>query len=190
MSRRWHAEEVLGVLARLPEGARPAEIDRAAGGTSGTQAIAQSCRVLANVGLLERLDGGEYRLTTIGRRHIGKEYRSGQSNGVRRRRSLWQRVWYIIRARRKFSVADLFELADLKAVDERKVRYYLTVLTRAGCIAPLARGERTPAGRIAKRWLLIADPGPAHPVWRPGRRELYDPNSGKVIYSAEAEAAA
>lgn len=190
MSRRWHAEKVLQVLTRRPGGATTSEIARVAGDESDVQSVGQSCRVLAKVGLVERAGDRRYRLTALGRGHAGKEYRTGQSNGLRQRRGLWRRVWYVIRARRKFTVQDLFELADLKPVDERKVRYYLTLLTRAGYLVPMARGVRSPAGATLKRWFLVTDTGPAHPVWRTQRRELYDPNSGRVVYSADAEGTA
>jgi len=197
----WTSQAVLNALHRLTDATDTVLLDgvvRATGLT--TRQAAKACAKLVAHGLLARVHDangrvkpGVYTLTPDGRYALeaGAKLTSGPRgpHGKLRVRSntLRDRVWRLLRIRRKLSVPEAVALlcdGEMSAQDltrtTNNVQKYLRSLRRAGYLADLRREPGTsPTSNGAKRYLLVRDAGPHAPV----RREngtVFDPNTGDV----------
>lgn len=100
------------------------------------------------------------------------------------------RAWWVMRERRRFTVPGLLMIvADSRQRDAASnLRKYITTLTRVGMLVEDGREPPTSlTDNGAKRYRLIQNTGPKAPVWRPSRREVYDPNTGEAHPIPEAD---
>ena len=161
----------------------------------GRRGLVKAVCVLIARGLAERRERGCYVLSEAGAAFLagGGRVTSGP-NGPhtssrpksRKRPTHRDRVWLAIRIRRKFGMGDLLELIDDGTRPPRQgyanIRTYVAALTQAGLLVELpVRAEGTaPTSNGFKRWALVDDPGPAAPIWRAARGEVFDPNRGET----------
>lgn len=136
---------------------------------------------------------GQYRITEAGMAWLGKGRAVASGQGKRSRsstRGLRERAWWLMRAWRKFTLADLLTtLADGSERDATSnLGKYLAALGRAGIVKRLQRRSpglsETSNGHVI--WWLAKDIGPAAPVWRQAHKAVYDPNSGQ-LFACEGE---
>ncbi|BCB26451.1 hypothetical protein SKTS_13370 [Sulfurimicrobium lacus] len=160
--------------------------------------IANSCAILVNRELIERIKPGCYKLLPAGHVLIarGFEVKSGPRGETAVKQhtdTLRMKAWRAMRQRKKFSLGDLLVLVangGEKAI-ENNVGQYLRALERAGYLTRMARREpgtaMTSNGFI--RYLLVKDSGPLAPIWRPSKETVYDPNTQEEHSYAMAQSA-
>lgn len=114
-----------------------------------TDQVGQAVRLLIKRDLVERIELGCFRLTEAGQEAVAKglTIRSGPAGRKprkapeRRRPSLQQRAWNVMRMRTRFTVADLIVTSaietDVRADDT--IQRYLRVLTKAGYVQAVGR---------------------------------------------------
>lgn len=184
MNRGWFAERFLAALAAIPDGATPKGIADVAGVDISHGRRKAAVNTLLKHGLVRR-EGGVYRLTDAGRRHLGKQIRNGPAVGTagNGKPAVLRRAWRLMRMQRRFSLRDLFEMLDVPkdSTAAARVRKYVGRLMQAGYVKRLGRTERVGGGTWWAVYLLVRDTGPVNPVWRDPHREMYDPNTGEVI---------
>lgn len=150
--------------------------------------VATACGKLVSRGWIVRRERGCFVLSAEGRRALdaGETITSGPNGPLsqdrpRRNRKQTDRdlIWRTIRIQQKFSVADL---ETVSGASRDNVSRYVWALEKAGYLIKLRREPGTsPTSNGFGRWTLINDPGGLPPIWRPRRREVYDPNSGHTI---------
>lgn len=148
--------------------------------------VRQSAATLCKNGLLEKTGKGCHKIT-----RAGKQALAAGENG--RGARVWPdtlrvRIWRAIRIRRKFSIADIIALvADENSRGDitSNVQKYVRALTLAGYLVEMSRREQgtAPTSNGYKRWWLqdAKDTGPKAPVWRAGKKSVYDPNTDAEI---------
>lgn len=139
-----------------------------------------------------------YRLTKLGRGPETPYLKSG-SAGHRPRHGarpspLRDGVWAALRIKRKATIPDLLEVADVEGDRDRQhhiVRQYLSWLARAGVVNPLPRlAKREGPGTGLRVYLLVRDLGPQSPYFDRDKRVVVDRNGGAELPVDEpAEAA-
>ena len=191
------AQSILEHIASGPGGVRftaelAAMLDRRA------NVIATVASNLKRRGLIRAPQRGRYQLTDAGRKWLadGKVVQSGQ--GRRRMRDhsygLRERAWWLMRERRKFTIADLLDtLADGTERDAfGNLCKYVRALERVGIVQRMRRrvAGTAPTSNGAVLWLLKRDLGRKAPVWRhrEGKGHVYDPNAAAVIVPPSQEA--
>ena len=89
----------------------------------------------------------------------------------------YQRMWTVIRGLRVFTSRDVEQLAEVRKDAAKK---YIHALMRAGYLKVVGKVRPGPMGAPLRRYRLLKDTGPRHPVycWRTG--VLRDPNTGEV----------
>lgn len=104
------------------------------------------------------------------------------------------RAWWLIRKDRIFTLEKmLFSVADGSERDAPgNLQKYISALERVGVLARLEHREpgaaATSNGHVV--WRLVRDLGRKAPVWRTAQNVLFDPNSGALIATLAALAAA
>lgn len=96
---------------------------------------------------------------------------------------LRQRAWWVMRRHGVFTLPEL--LASVADGSERdaasNLGRWLRSLALAGILKPEGRARpESPTSNGALRYRLVNDLGRNAPVWRQGRREVFDPNSGGI----------
>ena len=111
----------------------------------------------------------------------GQKLSSGQATPRPRNttRGLRQRAWWVIRARKTFSLPELLlTLADGSEKDAAgNLGRYLKRLSQAGFLA--LTGRRAETGHL--RYRVTRNNGRLAPVVRTKTREVFDPNTGEVF---------
>lgn len=162
--------------------------------TEPAEVTATICKLVSRR-LVERVRPGHYRLTALGEtaRDAGEQIAVGRpkgckDTGIRKPNTdtLRARLWRMLRRRGKASLPELLELArnGTESDDPRDGQRYMAALAAAGLVVRMPR--KGPDGEY--RYSLVNDPGPLPPVYRRGRRQVYDPNTGRVIDIDESEA--
>lgn len=153
------------------------------------KSIVAAVATLIGRGLADRREVGCYTLTAEGEsfRAAGKEIKSGPNGplnlaAVRRPRRTTQRdrLWSAMRILKKFTLGEILTLAGDGS--ESNAQHYIAALAGAGYLRQMHRRERGTSltSNGFKRWQLIRDTGPAAPIWRKQRGELFDPNISGV----------
>lgn len=149
--------------------------------------VAQACCKLVSRGWIVRREKGCFELSAKGRKaaEAGETITSG-SHSPRteasprrpRRQTVRDRMWTAIRTLKKFTLADLETMAGASRCDAQR---YTRVLASAGYLSRLRSEPGTaPTSNGFHRYLLIRPSGPEAPVYRAGRREVYDRNDGEI----------
>lgn len=191
------AQPILEHIAAAPDGIGiTADLARALDRRANV--IATVASNLKRRGLIHAPQAGRYQLTDAGRQWLadGKVVQSGQ--GRRRMRDhsygLRERAWWLMRERRKFTIADLLDtLADGTERDAHgNLCKYVRALERAGIVQRMRRRipGAAPTSNGAVLWHLKRDLGRKAPVWRhrEGKGHVYDPNAAAVIVPPSQEA--
>jgi hypothetical protein len=175
------------VLAALDQvDCRTTESLAAATGLSGHDVSMAAGKLIAR-GLADRAERGCYTLTPEGAAHqaSGKPILPGprgpRNSPTPRRQAntLRTRLWAAMRIRGKFTIGDLLDLAAQGDGSYSGAQKYVTALARAGYLRQLPIREQgtAPTSNGHRRWTLIDNTGPAAPVVRPARGEVWDPNT-------------
>ena len=156
------------------------------------KSISNSLCHLIHLGYVERSENSSYRLTQqgISLKTSGQEvtFSTGPTKGYLKqhvhRHSLRERVWRLIRLKRKFSIKDLLSIVlnGTEKDPESNIQRYLKALSRTHYISELKMRE---AGNVKqsngfKRYVLIKDTGNKAPLLRMQSKEVYDPNTGEI----------
>lgn len=191
-TKNWHGRKLLDALA-VTEGCRTiAELAEETG--LEAKQVSTTCRILKRRQMVAQHKPGCYRLTAIGqvaRQAAAEPARSGPQRRLTGRRkpnaktTFRDRLWRFLRLNPKATISRLVRLAGegRPKQEAANAHAYLRVLKRAGVIVEMRqRAEaNSPTSNGEKRWLIVTDLGPRAPVWRPAKRELFDPNSGQNI---------
>lgn len=149
------------------------------------RAVSSACCRLLVRGLIDRKEVGCFEITSEGTELLkcGEPITSGpvrpltQSHPrTNRKEPVRDKIWRAMRITRKFSIADL---QVISGAGYENARRYVLALQRAGYLYRLRTEKgfaRTSSGFV--RWSLVRDTGPAAPVWRPRRRQVFDRNDG------------
>ncbi len=174
----WTAKKLLMQLGQRRGHARLEDLEPDQGQWSD---VLRALQILKSRGLAETIESGRYRLTDDGRKLIIAQAAMRVDGAARqKRRTIRERVWWIIRKDRKVSIPGILSvIANEPERQYENIRDYIAGLVRGGILSPLPRrgGER--------RFILINDPGPLAPVLRRGG-VIHDPNSGQDIVIREA----
>ncbi|MBF0096265.1 MAG: hypothetical protein HQM04_06635 [Magnetococcales bacterium] len=185
IGRRWVADEVLqalsmGWMQRADIAAKlPQWTDKQIGG--GLYTLKNREMVV--------LVGGKWALTAEGviaqKNHT--TFRPGSAGKVRqvRKPEKWtfrQDVWAEFRRRRgKATIPDILSILDGDKKEADNIKSYFLILERAGILTRLNHRRSgdalTSPGYVI--WILVDDTGPKAPICRMGKKEVYDPNTGK-----------
>ena len=156
--------------------------------------ISDAAAKLARRGLVERSQGGCYRLTDsgIGAHREGRTITSGPigPTGARRlpRDTFRARAWAAMWVRKVFTIGEI--VADAGRGDpeaERdNARRYITALKAAGFVAEMPRRKAGTAvtSNGFKEFRLTRRTGPRAPVHSEVRRAIHDPNTGEDVSCA------
>lgn len=200
MSQVWTSQAVMAALHRLVDATDQVllkDIIRLSG--LEPQQVRSACDKLVAHGLLARrtyLSGrvwpGKLLLTAEGRLALeaGADLKSGPTGSHGKPRNtegcLRDRVWRLLRIRRKASVPEVVGLlcdgeAPAKAIENttNNVQKYLRALRLTGYLVDMRRepGD-APGSNGFKRYLLVRDTGPQAPTRRAHNR-VYDPNEDR-----------
>jgi hypothetical protein len=133
-------------------------------------------------GMVERVEAGCFKRCIPARQQVPT---AGQPDLRKPRKRLHgdvqRRLWRAMRLRRKFTIAEVVQLASRegeKSINSSAVAY-ARALAAAGYLRLLPRAK----GSRAQRWMLIRDTGSAPPTARrqDGQRWLMDPNTRERI---------
>ncbi|WP_444460357.1 hypothetical protein [Rhodobacter capsulatus] len=150
---------------------------------------------LADHGLMDRqTEPGEYRLSERGLIQVmaGFRVKSGPEKAhgkIRRQHDTFRvRAWKAMRILGIFSMGEVIAAAGRGEGDPSyNLRHYLRVLAAAGYVVELSR--RTEGTKLTspgfKRFHLIRNTGALAPVYRPGKKVLFDFNKGLEISLGE-----
>jgi IclR helix-turn-helix domain len=176
---RANAQELLQALAGEPA---PVSVYALRTGLGMAKDNAhRAIHVLVRRGLVTQAHYGRYRITDEGRAWLvtgrlvnrGRHPRSPQAV---RSGTLRERFWRAMRMMRRFTVADLAQMAaGPEGRDPRSgAKHYVKALERAGFLRRLP-GPRNRAGT----WMLVRNSGPRPPVLNKRETALHDPNTGE-----------
>lgn len=154
--------------------------------------ISDGAAMLIKRDYLDRVETGCYCLTASGREAAarGERITSGPirpHTGKCRRPSsntFRQRAWNGMRMSVTFTIGDLALVAAMADKDpESNLVNYLGALRRVGYVAVLPTRQRGThiTSNGFKRFRLLQDTGPIAPVWRSGKRAIWDYNLSKLI---------
>lgn len=148
--------------------------------------LVQGAAGLLRRGLVERVETGCYQLTPDGLdfKRSGQKLTSGPNGKMTAPRvmknTFRKRLWRAMRIRRKFTIGDLIMLSTTGVDKSPKTnaQKYVRFMVRAGYLLEMPR--RIPDGKLTsnglKQYMLSRNNGPAAPVVRVAKKEVYDPN--------------
>ncbi|MEO5341081.1 MAG: hypothetical protein H7837_11305 [Magnetococcus sp. MYC-9] len=181
MSGRWVAEDVLRALAGVV--VSRAELAQRLPGWRPEQ-VSAGLRTLRVNGLAVAVHR-QWGLTAAGVSAVDADVTLrpvGQAKVVKR--TLRQRAWQALRRRGgKVTIPDLLRVMDGDGRENaNNLAKYFNGLESVGILIRLKRRVAgtapTSPGHIV--WVLSVDPGPKAPVWRPSKRQVFDPNTGII----------
>ncbi|MEO5363427.1 MAG: hypothetical protein H7838_07365 [Magnetococcus sp. DMHC-8] len=181
MSGRWVAEEVL--LALVGGSALRAELAKRLPDRQPEQ-ISTGLYTLRDNGLAVVVNR-QWSLTAAGvaAANAGEKLRpDGQANA--NKRTLRHRAWQALRRKGgKSTIPDLLRVLDCDGRENaNNLAKYFRGLESVGILLRLrhraAGTALTSPGHVV--WVIVSDPGPKAPVWQPGKRQAFDPNTGTV----------
>ncbi|MBF0165978.1 MAG: hypothetical protein HQM01_15990 [Magnetococcales bacterium] len=183
MNARWISHEVLRALKE--DSGRVADLAGRLPGLRPRQ-ISNGLYTLRKNGMAE-LFGRGWHITAEGLCAPDEPIVPGAAGQVRamkipRKRSFRQRAWQALRRKGgKASIPDLLRVLDADSpMDVNNLGAYFRRLAAVGLLVRLKRrvaGDApTSPGYIT--WVVPAEIGPKAPIWRTGKNEIYDPNTG------------
>lgn len=200
MNPVWTSQAVMAALHGLADATDQVTLDGIVCGSGlARRQAANACGKLVAHGLLARqtdADGsvkpGKYLLTPDGRIALeaGVSIKSGPKGAHGKPRktggSLREKVWRLLRIRRKVSVPEAVALlcdgdASVQDIENttNNVQRYLRALRLTGYLADMRREPgAAPSSNGFKRYLLVRDTGPLAPTRRAHNR-VYDHNEGR-----------
>ncbi len=171
------------VLVRISTG-ELTRVGLAAALNRSAKAITAITQKLRDKGLIEITAPGRYDVTDKGWELLkaGDAIPSKARVPCKKSGGVSERVWWVLRARRKVTVNDLVATIDTTTTTTANLVYrYLYALRGAGIVSvshPGANGQRS--------YRLVRDLGRAAPVWRRRANEIYDPNA-EAVYPISAQ---
>ena len=151
------------------------------------RAVADACCKLVYRGWIVRRERGCFELSETGRKALeaGETLTSGPVRPLTqkaprrlRKRTARDAIWSAIVTLKKFRIADLETFTE---ASHNNALRYVRALEQAGYLSRL-RPEpgAAPTSNGFVRWLLIRHTGPAAPVYRVRRSQVYDRNTGET----------
>ena len=184
-------------LAALEPGECLTVDDLAERSSLSNRTVVKSVARLIRRGYARRVEAGCFELTSEGERarssgeHLKSGPRAPLTQTCRRRKepTFRERVWRDLRMKGEATIGDLVELAAQdsdKAPDSNATRY-LAALHKAGYLRRLRRQRGTaPTSNGFVRYQLTTDSGPEAPIVQRAGAQVFDPNTGEVVWTSEA----